>query len=525
MLELRSTKKNLLLPLALVLFSNLASLPKASSQSAEANLLEISQLKRASEFYGQLSNQRIRTAAQRRLSESRSSASPNESRTKQGLEFAGHQGQALLLMLMLAGADVVKQEFAQSNLRQSEMDLDTIMTMSGKAADQILLGGETWAGLLGGAVAGAASSRPLQVINFLMKDANARPTFRLLLQAGIASLVTFAGWELMSMLMKQAVDMIEDPQDYDRAKRLGATFIDFVASIGANENAEHRRILSLVFGNIYDILVHKPELRNLTLYNAWRHKIATGHFVILVSSMAAGTTIGTALFPGAGTVAGFCFGVAGGLLTLITPASITNSITSGFIQVRILNARQNSHVNFLNLRTFVRNAQNRKIPLRENRHIDNDIRRELLLGLGRSRAARQYESTARFEDIYKIMASAIVSEGQTKVASDHGNHSAAHQLRSEREVLLIALRDRFQKLLEPYRRDREYLSEIQSLANPFEPIVERERARLLQVENLLRVLGEALLSQETDEETKNSFRILITKIYLEGFRETELLSE
>jgi hypothetical protein len=76
-----------------------------------------------------------------------------------------------------------------------------------------------------------------------------------------------------------------------------------------------------------NILVWDNDLRNMWLYNAFRKHIATGEFATLVTTMVTAGVVGTLLFPGAGTLAGMMFGVAGGTISLFIPQDQKDALT------------------------------------------------------------------------------------------------------------------------------------------------------------------------------------------------------
>lgn len=94
-------------------------------------------------------------------------------------------------------------------------------------------------------------------------------------------------------------------------------------------------ILKQVFQNMMTILIYDHDLRNMWLYNTWRNRIATGEFVTLITGMVGASIVGSALFPGAGTLAGMMFGITGGTIALFIPQENKDQITSTLQSARL----------------------------------------------------------------------------------------------------------------------------------------------------------------------------------------------
>lgn len=251
-------------------------------------------------------------------------------------ESVSQQGQATILMMIVAGAEMVRQNLNIKSLRGNRIDKNVILAQSLKAADEIINGSHLWTGFLGSRLAGGLSSKPLEIINKIIQQSQARNLFKQLLQSGIATFITFLGWEMSSALYAEAVDMIENRADHVRADRLMPMMVSlFRGTIKPTDKTKNdQRILKLVLHNMIKILVTDDDLRNLWLYNTWRTKIATGNFVTSVATMVTASAIGTALFPGAGTLCGMMFGIVGAAVSIIIPQSAKDKITSAIQTMR-----------------------------------------------------------------------------------------------------------------------------------------------------------------------------------------------
>lgn len=281
-------------------------------------------LRRFAENYGR------KVGHSTRDSETFKKASTDKQRSYSESEIVGHTGQALILIMILSGVELLKKELALSDAGQKPLTREELLDKSGKIADHILNDGHIWVSLLSAGALGKTAEKPLAIINSLIDNETSKPILRDLLKNGIGTFVTFVGWEMGSQLFTEATEMIDNDQDYERATRLLPVLLNslYHGLEPQNTTAQNDwRILQLVAGNMVKILVKDDELRNLWLYNTWRTRIATGEFVTLVSSMTISSVIGTSLFPGAGTLGGMMFGVVGGVISIYVPEEKKDSIT------------------------------------------------------------------------------------------------------------------------------------------------------------------------------------------------------
>jgi hypothetical protein len=243
-----------------------------------------------------------------------------------GVEEAGR---TVVLIMILTGVELVAQEVHRSNLEGKPIDTKRLEKMSLDAAEHLLTGGQLISSMATAGLTSALAKKPIQILTSILQNATSRKILVGLVQSGITSFITFTGWEAGSELWSQATLLIPDDKDFDRAKNL----IRVLAG-AAHGNSDDRRVLSLLIDKMGQILLYDDDLRTAWLYNTWRLHVATGQFVVLVSSMVTTAALGTALFPGAGTVAGMMFGVVGGLISSAVPESVKETISDGFRGVR-----------------------------------------------------------------------------------------------------------------------------------------------------------------------------------------------
>lgn len=250
------------------------------------------------------------------------------------VEQAGHVGQALVMMWILGATEILKKEVELARVQGRPLDKAETFKKSGEVAEVILNSGSIWSGFLGAGVSSAALSQPLNILKRLSEQTATRKILKSLIQSGAMTFGTFVGWETASELFSEAADMLESDADRERSKQLFTLLtnsIVHVADRSSITSANDTRILKLIVRNMFKIVLFDSELRSSWLYNTWRNRIATGQFVTMVAAMASSSAIGTLIFPGAGTLTGLMFGVAGGMIALAVPERIQDRVTD-FIQ-------------------------------------------------------------------------------------------------------------------------------------------------------------------------------------------------
>lgn len=254
-------------------------------------------------------------------------------------ESISHHGQALLLIMLLTGVDLVKQSLQLAQIRKQSIDHTALLEYSTEAAEHILKSGHVWSSMFGAGVTTTVMSKPLAIFQSIIQNSNSYPIFKNLLSNGIATLVLFVGWELGGQLFTEAREMLEDEDDYKRAEDLMPVLINSIkygTGATSSQNKSDWKILQKVYNNVIEILISNHDLRNLWLYNTFRLRIASGEFTTLVASMVSATAAGTAIFPGAGTIGGMIFGLTGGVLSLYIPEEQKNNITDHMRNLRIV---------------------------------------------------------------------------------------------------------------------------------------------------------------------------------------------
>ena len=441
------------------------------------------------------------------------------------LEEAGHVGQALVMMMIVGGVEIVRREFAFAGLSGREPSTSEVLALSAKAAAQLVSGGGTWLSFVGGATASASMKRPVAALQALLMNSTSSLLLRDLLQSAIASSVMFTGWEMGGQLWDEARELIVDDADYEAAGSMGA--VELGAAFGnraARRNG--RRVLGLMLGNMARILVFDRALCGLWLSNAWRFRIATGDFVALIASMASVGVVGAALVPApqgkaAVILLGLAFGVVGGTLSLVLPQDIKDSLTESFAEARAWtsentlsgSARRLQEMNDL----WARGPWFVELP--------KSLVYARYQAIFRDRAAyREGALTARFEGIYKALSMLNVLTGERKVALASANATAVAD-RNERlgEVRGIVA-ERLSRLTGYYERQAEGLRAASDDARgtDYERLYRDETVKLQRLGFRLGMIQASLAPDAKSPEEARKAELLLNKIYFMGFDEDEI---
>ncbi|MBS1970309.1 MAG: hypothetical protein JSU04_08370 [Bdellovibrionales bacterium] len=317
----------ILLAFGFALNLSATALAEASTPTASATSLT-----KVSRSYGK----HFKNASQRGLNRA-STKKASQEITAGNSNVIMQTGQTLMMMMILSGVDLVRQSVTQSKLKNQPIDQKTLLEKSAEAAEYILNDGHIWASLASAGAVGKAAKKPLQIFDQMVDSSTSRPILKDLLKSGIATFITFMGWEMGNQLYTEATEMLECDCEYERAQNLMPLLINSLRNglIPPDEQSQKDwELLQKIFGNMMKILIHDDDLRNLWLYNTWRTRIATGEFVTMVSSMATASAIGTTLFPGAGTLGGLMFGVVGGTVALYIPEEKKDEITESIQDIR-----------------------------------------------------------------------------------------------------------------------------------------------------------------------------------------------
>ena len=244
-------------------------------------------------------------------------------------------GQVLIFTMTMAGIDLVAHQI-QTVYNNKIPSPAALLQLSSASAEKILgqwsqnIGNSDFvSGLSSGFAVQSATKLPTSVLMALIANPASHSQLVGLLSRSILSTSILVGWNFGSQLTTEARYLIDDPSDYARSASFAGVSVGALSSIldTSADNLRDRRIAGLMFANILQVVFVQQELREQWFNNTWRTKVMTGEFATMLGSMIAAGTVGTALFPGAGTVTGAMFGVAGALVYIAIPQSYKNRVT------------------------------------------------------------------------------------------------------------------------------------------------------------------------------------------------------
>lgn len=493
-------------------------------------------------FLQRLGNLRIAEILAKRSTDNRGQekSDPTSGTSETGVrssatEVAVHQAQILVLLIILAGVDVVKQEYQLSGLKNEPTDFDDLMKNCGLAAEHIINSGSTWTAIIGAGAASAASAPGMKLIKLILGDSSSRVIFKQLVQSGIASFITFLGWELGTQLWQQSLYMLPTQQEYTAAQNLKLVLGDLFSQKVLDPSSA--LLINKIFANMGRILFEDSDLRNNWLYNTWRLKIATGEFATLVTAMVSASVAGTAIFPGAGTLGGLMFGIAGGTLALFIPQKTKDSITTGLQEVRLrLNTAGKLYTNQAEIRDAIRrynnNVQSLEFikPGRPERYVSmlNDekaaLKNSILPLILKRSEIRENVVNIFFERIYRSRTKLNKLVGQIQIASQSKNFAAIKDLDRQVADEERTFEDRLSSLREFYRSEQQTIEEIAKsitkypeFTNELTPVVSRLKILDWSVNQVLEAIAFGDISQ------REAGTVVLNSFYLEAYTEGRVL--
>ncbi|MBY0472313.1 hypothetical protein K2X30_14195 [bacterium] len=449
---------------------------------------------------------RIRRA---RVAQEKARASAEVALNRKGPGIFQRQGQTLFLIWVVSGVEIVRQEVHLSGLKKEQVTPEELTRLAGVAAKEIIDSGSTTNSLLFGGLAGLTAAPVLQVFDSLLGTAESRSFFVSFLKSAIASYATFVGWEAGGQLWEEARELLVNDDDYEKSRYLWSN-LGKALRYQSKERSfafqpEELRVLKLMFVNISDILIFDSELRNNWLYNTWRLRILTGEFSVFLSMIVGTTSLGTVLFPGAGTLGGLGFGILGGVLSLFVSQDFKNNVTDLFVDARKVGSGFGEANSIARIQAdFHLNAPLEKL----SRHI-----REL-------QNARESYASLSMEKIFRLHVRRLVFMGNIDIAERAGNLSPIPELQFEIQRLNNNMMKEFESLTSFYYRRVEILFQIGRNTNSHPIRFQLEQAAVQGNFSAL-VFSEmqrALLYGQYDSLATLAVRLL-EQYYLEGYRE------
>lgn len=294
---------------------------------------------RFSERVGEISRQRYLSAAAQKVGRARMlqqiERGQRAANSKPG-QFVVHHTQTFVVLCLLAAAEALKRNHELRPLQTPEEQLPNSQ-LAIRAGKEMLNSFEVMAGLLGGGAAMLPLTKPLAALQQVLADGARRPIMARLMGSGLSSFITFVGFEVGAELWQEAT-LLLDPYSNEIEISKTIKISDVLANTGTPEQKAVGKKMIL---NVFKILAFVEWRLTLNMYsNTWNHRILTGEFLTLFTSMVAGSTLaGSLLAPGAGTLVGFFVGVlggvAGGLASMWIPEPMKRAVTDGIRDRRI----------------------------------------------------------------------------------------------------------------------------------------------------------------------------------------------
>jgi hypothetical protein len=258
-------------------------------------------------------------------------------------------GQTLLLIMTLTAIDLTRQEI-QLRKNRGSFSANDVKEIAKTSVNAILDNPSIYAGILGAGGIGIAQ-KPASLLVKMMTHPRLLRALRPVLTRLVATTITFVGWEFGSQLWSEASLRLDSEADVKRAMSvsgLGGSFIKTAVAAGSKNDHENTRVAKRMMKEMVYILLHASTLR-AWFSNTLRTRVMTGEFSTLLTSMIAAGAIGTAIFPGAGTIAGGLFGLAGGVVAMFLPQGFKDGITDQFQSLRTARLRYSLSQNSLKI--------------------------------------------------------------------------------------------------------------------------------------------------------------------------------
>lgn len=437
-------------------------------------------------------------------------------------KVAGHYGQTVFLIWIIAGVEAYRQHVKLNPVSDDKFDVKLL----GMIFDKLINDMELVSGMAGASATTLGLSKPLAEMQAIIQSQVSKEFFRQLLVSGAMSFVTFVGWEAGSQLWKEAVNQVSD-SEYSRAEKLrffdvlgalipeksievkGSSFRELEnSSMARYDQVRKQQDLKLFFKVLwkgFEILsFQKPDLTGEWIYNTWRNRIATGEFLTLVTGMVTGGTVAGSLVPGAGNVAGFFLGlaggVAGGILTIAIPESWKHPITKSIRNQRLsYNKRALKYYGLMieNIGKNFKYEQNVNEPLTNVEQKSQDI----AYILGARYESRNAAFNPIFEEIYywklKVQEATalneLVNDRYVELRIKAMDQEVLTTTNNQRRIFLTA-------------QKKGYLQRIEALRNEAQSILNQGPIEILEAYNkAFEMLDQELASMEALKTNPNVF--------------------
>lgn len=243
-----------------------------------------------------------------------------------------------LLIYVLAMINIIYDDLHRFHIDPRLLNDQSTLKKLGEAVGEIFDSGELTSSLMMAGGTHKVFKGALDSLHVIVSDSGLRSIFKNILMHFATSLVSFAGWEFGAQLWKESANMLDFQVSTPEEKALLADrnhifSMSYRALVAGRDDWDHKkqkaaqRIWTLSFKNLLYILFVDGNLRVRWIYNTLRHRLLSGNFVTLITSMSMGSAVGTTVFPFAGTILGMVFGITGGIISMAVREEHKNAIT------------------------------------------------------------------------------------------------------------------------------------------------------------------------------------------------------
>lgn len=434
--------------------------------------------------------------------------------SKKNSTHVGQAGRVLLLVTALYGVELVRRQAREVQVSGRTLSMEEYSKLAAQTALQVADSGDIWMGIASDIGIGIVAQKPAAALNEVLKNKVAKPLFVNLIQTSIMSLIYFVGFQACAQLWRDARLML-DPKDYDKSERIWSMgFKGFANTVNSKSNSDEARITRQMFGNMAKILFLDDELRENWFYNTWRLSIATGRFVTLVSGIISATVIGTAIFPGAGTVLGFMFALTGAVAAAALPASFTEKVTIKLKNTRLTVSKLQARQQNWRLKNLI-NAYSNKSFFWKLQSSSSAITQTF----NRLKRLRERVTTVYIEELY--LANTNIQKYTHELALATANRKAKEYVQVKN--LLITQQNFKKQLLQQmvqfYKlqfRNLEKIEITELTPNSVVSQIDREKIEIATVHSFLSTFAVALFHSSAYP----SSELVLQNYYLRSFRET-----
>lgn len=468
-----------------------------------------------------------------------------------GAGSVASETQAIFLMAGLAAVEGMKQQVTLSGIKKENITAEQLATISKKSAAELIQRSDTWAGVSGMLATNAALKKPLDLWQTVVQSTSTRPLLKELISGASANLVGFAGFEAGSELWNRAQMMLPNEADRKRASKMWPALGSAIFGKDKDRSNEDKALLGQVMNNMYTILVKDDDLREKWWSFVMRNRIETGNFLVGVSMMTTGATLGNRVgscVPNplkkiAMPAIGAAFGLASGIGASFVPTETKDSITRGIQYVRIEKAEKEMKQTEMDIATSVGSSKVDKAVLRgiglknsKIYQIDSDyMGKRIDTELSKLQEIREGMMTSIFDKVHLINSRLYAINNKIELAREYQNSDAVTNLSKERDSLLLLYKDEEKNVADKLGRQLGFFTKMRSTVNDPELTEKLDR----EIENLksMSKWTSKFMTQvrETSSWGKNSKtnsenlmseqenQKLLEKFYLWGFKQEPFL--